>query len=176
MLKKTIKYTDFNDEEVEEDFYFHLSKAELVELEMTHEGGMIETLKRIIASVDQPALIKEFKYILLLSYGQRSADGRRFVKNQALREEFESTEAYSVLFMELVTDENKAIEFFNGIVPADLTAEQARAVGIDPERTPIIELAKEPRIVTKAEMENMNQEELTSLSLDLANGVAKLAE
>ena len=87
MLKKTITYEDFNGEEVSEDFFFHLSKAELVELELSHEGGLSESLQRIVAAQDGKSIIAEFKNILLTSYGQKSADGKRFIKNQQLREE-----------------------------------------------------------------------------------------
>ena len=83
MLKKTITYEDFNGDKVSEDFFFHLSKAELVELELSHKGGLSEALKRIVESEDGKAIIAEFKNIILSSYGQRSDDGKRFVKNQA---------------------------------------------------------------------------------------------
>ncbi len=127
MLKKTITYVDFNEETVSEDFYFHLSQAELVELEMSHDGGLSDSLKKIIEAEDGKAIIAEFKNIILSSYGKKSGDGRRFIKNQILRDEFESSEAYSVLFMELVTETDKAIEFVNGIVPGAILAEAARA-------------------------------------------------
>lgn len=128
MLKKTITYVDFNGDEVSEDFYFHLSKAELVELELSYKGGLQEAIKRIIDAEDGKAIIAEFKNIILSSYGQRSDDGRRFIKNQALRDEFESTEAYSTLFMELVTDADKAAEFVRGVIPKDLAEETAKLV------------------------------------------------
>ena len=131
MLKKTITYTNFNNEEVSEDFFFHLSKAELVELEMSYKGGLTEQIQRIAAAEDGKAIIAEFKNIILSSYGERSADGRRFIKNQTLRDEFESTEAYSTLFMELVTDAEKAAEFVRGIIPQDLAEEAARVVSAD---------------------------------------------
>jgi hypothetical protein len=126
VLKKTITYTDFNDEEVSEDFFFHLSKAELVELELSHQGGLSAALERIVAAEDGKAIIAEFKGIILGSYGQKSLDGRRFVKNAQLREEFESSEAYSVLFMELVTDTDAAIEFVNGIIPQGMEEEMTQ--------------------------------------------------
>lgn len=131
MLKKTITYTNFNDEKVSEDFYFHLSKAELVELEMSYEGGLTEQIQRIAKAQDGKAIIAEFKNIILSAYGERSADGRRFIKNQALRDEFESTEAYSTLFMELVTDAEKAAEFVRGVIPNDLAEEAAKVVSAD---------------------------------------------
>lgn len=120
MLRKPITYTDYNGVEQTEDFYFNLTKAELVELEMGHEGGLGEGLKKIAASNDGNAIMQEFKKILLASYGQRSPDGKRFIKNQQLRDEFESTEAYSVLFMSVVTDPEAAAEFVSGIMPQDL--------------------------------------------------------
>jgi len=125
LLKKTIKYKDLDGNEVEEDFYFHLSKAELVELEMSKKGGLSEMLKRIVASADAPAIIAEFKNIILMSYGQRSEDGRFFKKNQQLRDEFQGSEAYSELFMEMVTDVDAGIQFITSIVPAGLVEEAA---------------------------------------------------
>jgi hypothetical protein len=138
VLKKTITYEDFNGETITEDYFFHLSKAELVELEMSHDGGLSASLQRIIDTEDAKNIIAEFKNIILTAYGKRSDDGRRFVKNQTLREEFESTEAYSALFMELVTDTDAAVEFINGIVPAGMTEEAVKLAGIDPKATPLI--------------------------------------
>lgn len=120
MLKKTITYTDFNDVERTEDFYFNLTKAEVMEMEMSTTGGLAEMIQRIVAAQDAPAIIKIFKDLLLKAYGEKSPDGKRFVKSQELRDAFEQTEAYSILFMELATDDKKAAEFINGIVPVDV--------------------------------------------------------
>ena len=157
MLKKTITYTDFNGEEVSEDFFFHLSKAELVELEMSHQGGLQEAIRKIAEAEDGKAIIAEFKNIILSSYGQRSTDGRRFIKNQTLREEFESTEAYSTLFMELVTDADKASEFVRGVIPQDLAEEAAKAIPTAPvlASAPDVEV-KEIETVTRKELEEMD--------------------
>jgi hypothetical protein len=138
VLKKTITYQDFNGEMVSEDFFFHLSKAELVELEMSHSDGLSASLQRIIDAEDNKSIVAEFKNIILTAYGKRSSDGRRFTKNQELRDEFISTEAYSALFMELITDTDAAIEFVNGIIPQGLTEEAAKAAGIDSKKTPLI--------------------------------------
>lgn len=124
MLKKTITYTDYNGVDRTEDFYFNLTKAELTEMELSTTGGMAEMMQRIVNAQDAPAIIKIFKEIVLKAYGQKSPDGRRFIKSEALREEFSQTEAYSILFMELATDADAAAKFINGIVPAD-TAKQA---------------------------------------------------
>jgi hypothetical protein len=125
MLKKTITYKDYNDVERTEDFYFNLTKAEVMEMEMSTTGGLAEMIQRIVAAQDAPAIIKIFKDLLLKAYGEKSPDGKRFVKSDAIREAFEQTEAYSILFMELATDDKKAAEFINGIVPADLGQQQA---------------------------------------------------
>lgn len=125
MLKKTITYTDYNDVERTEDFYFNLSKAEVMEMQMSTTGGLAEMIQRIVAAQDAPAIIKVFKDLVLKAYGQKSPDGKRFIKNEALTEEFAQTEAYSQLFMELATDADAAAAFVNGIVPADVAKQVA---------------------------------------------------
>ena len=121
MLKKTITYNDYNGVERTEDFYFNLSKAELMEMEMSISGGLTEMIEKIVATKDAPAIMKIFKELVLKAYGEKSADGKRFEKkNGALAEAFAETEAYSQIFMELATDADKAAEFVNGIMPGDI--------------------------------------------------------
>ena len=120
MLKKTIKYTDYNGVERTEDFYFNLNKAEIMEMQLTTVGALDAYLKKIISAQDMPTLMRIFKDLVLKSYGVKSDDGRRFIKNDQLREEFEQTEAYSILYMELSTDAEAAAAFVNGIIPADV--------------------------------------------------------
>lgn len=120
MIKKTIKFTDYNGNEREMDFYFNLSKAELSEMELSVAGGLGEKIKRISASQDTPEIIKIFKELILKSYGVKSDDGLRFIKSEQLSNEFAQTEAYSTLFMELASDDKKAAEFINGIIPNDM--------------------------------------------------------
>lgn len=120
MLKKTIEYTDYNGEKRSEDFYFNLSKAECVEMQFTEDGSLAERLNRIINEKNAAEIIKYFKKIVLDSYGVKSDDGKRFIKNDELKTAFSQTEAYTELFMELATDEVKASEFIKGILPADL--------------------------------------------------------
>lgn len=121
MLKKTITYEDYNGVKRTEDFYFNLSKAELMEMEMSITGGLAEMINKIVAAQDAPAIIKLFKDLVLKAYGVKSDDGKRFIKNQELREEFSQTEAYSLLFMELATDADIAAKFVNGIMPVDIS-------------------------------------------------------
>ena len=119
MLKKTITYTDYNGSERTEDFYFNLSKAEVMEMDMSTSGGLAGMLQRIVAAQDAPAIIKIFKDLILKAYGVKSPDGKRFIKSEELATEFSQTEAYSILFMELSTDADAASEFVTGIVPVD---------------------------------------------------------
>lgn len=126
MLKKTITFENFEGKEVTEDHYFHLSKADLVELEMTHKGGLQAYIERVVQSQDGRAIIEEFKRLILMSYGKKNPDGSRFIKNQELRDDFLSSPAYDVIFMELVTDADKAAAFVNGIIPSGLGADVAK--------------------------------------------------
>lgn len=119
MLKETITYTDYNGTERTEDFYFNLTKAELMEMEMSTTGGLAEMINRIVAAQDAPSIIRIFKELVLKAYGQKSPDGKRFIKSEALSTEFSQTEAYSQLFMKLATDADAASKFVNGIVPAE---------------------------------------------------------
>ena len=119
MLKKTIKYTDYNNNERTEDHYFNLTKAEIMEMEMSTHGGMAEMIQRIVAAQDTPAIIKIFKELILKAYGQKSPDGKRFIKSEELSLEFSQTEAFTELFMELATNADAAAKFVNGIMPAE---------------------------------------------------------
>lgn len=117
MIKKTITYVDYNNEKRTENFYFNFSVAELSEMELEHEGGLSTTIKKIIDAKNVPSIVKIFKDLLLKAYGEKSNDGRRFIKSEELSTEFSQTEAYSILFMELATDPEKAAAFFEGVVP-----------------------------------------------------------
>lgn len=128
MLKKTITYADYNGVERTEDFYFNLSEAEVMEMEMSTVGGLAEMIRGIIAAQDAPAIIKTFKDLILKAYGEKSPDGKRFIKSDELAASFSQTEAYSKLFMELATDADSAAAFVNGILPHKML-EQAKASG-----------------------------------------------
>lgn len=125
MFKKTIEYVDYNGEKRKEDFFFNLSKSELLEMQMSQEGGLRDYLVRIVEAKDTPELIKMFKHIILLAYGEKSDDGRHFMKSDEIRQKFECSEAYSELFMELATDSDAAAEFVNNLLPSDYKASEA---------------------------------------------------
>jgi len=159
MLKKSITYKNFDNETVTEDFYFNMTKAELVELELSERGGLGDTLKAIVDSKDGAKIIEYFKKIILLSYGERSEDGRRFVKSPELAETFSHTEAYSELFMALATDANMAAAFVAGIMPSDLTEEVAALPNTVTEvHSPALE---EPKVVK--DLSSLTREELVEL-------------
>ena len=120
MLKRTITYNDYNGEERTEDFYFNMTKAEMAEMELTTEGGFGAKVDKITKAKDIPSIVEVFKDLILRAYGQKSSDGRRFVKSKELSEEFSQTEAYSILFMELATDSKAAAAFINGIMPLEI--------------------------------------------------------
>lgn len=124
MLKKTIKYIDYNGNEIVEDFYFNLNEAEITEMEMGMAGGLSDLLTKIIDTHDVPQLIKYFKAIILKSYGVKSPDGKQFIKSEELSTAFSQTEAYNQLFMELFSGDNSAsaaADFVNGIMPKAVT-------------------------------------------------------
>lgn len=118
MLKKTIKYTDFDGNDREETFYFNLTQAEIAEMELTTEGGLAAKINKIVEAKDNATILGLFKEIILKAYGEKSPDGKRFVKNDELRDGFMQTQAYSNLFMELATNPEAAAAFINAIVPA----------------------------------------------------------
>ena len=127
MLKKNIKYVDYDGNDRAEDFYFNLNKAEVIELQLGTVGGLTKTLEKIVQEKDTSRIVEYFKTIILKAYGEKSADGRRFIKSQELRDAFEQTEAYSELFMELASDAKMAAEFINGVLPK----EAADAIGVE---------------------------------------------
>lgn len=120
MLKITKTYEDWNGMERTEDFYFNLSEAEITELQIGTVGGFAETIEKIINAKEQSGLIKIFKDLVLMSYGEKTADGRHFRKNDEVKNGFVDNPAYSIIFMELVSDAKKAAEFINGIMPKSI--------------------------------------------------------
>lgn len=123
MLKRNITYTDYNGETRTETFYFNLNKAEVAEMEMRNIGGVQGWLDRISQETDQNKIVDEFKKLILSAYGEKSVDGKYFVKSPELTTRFSQTEAYVELFIELCTSAEKAAEFFKAVIPQNLVAE-----------------------------------------------------
>jgi hypothetical protein len=126
MLKRTIKYKDFDDNDVEEVFYFNLSQSELVELESMYKGGLGSFLQNIVKADNREEIIKQFKRLILMSYGEKSEDGKRFVKSDEMAMAFSQTLAYDSLFMELATHAGKGADFVLGILPKEF-ADKAKS-------------------------------------------------
>jgi predicted nucleic acid-binding protein len=121
MLKRTIKYTDYNGEPQEEIMYFHLSKAELLELELSEVGGFSEMLKKTAEAQNPKEVLAAFKEIVSKAYGIKSPDGKQFMKSEEIRQQFLHSAAYDELFVELATNADAAAAFFNGVIPSDMT-------------------------------------------------------
>jgi hypothetical protein len=188
VLKKTVTYEDpFNPGvEVTEDLYFNLTKAEIIEMEMGVDGGLKEHLEGVARAQNGQQIMDEMKSIILKAYGKRTLTGG-FVKNDMLREEFASSEAYSTLFVEMVTDADNAIEFVSGIMPKGLEelgnanqeelsledrfAEKLGTKGPVYAR-PNLAPVPEPELLTQEQLVSMSREELTA---GLASGRYKLA-
>lgn len=142
MLTKKITYTDYDGIERTETFYFNLSKAEIAEMQLIHPGGYAEYLQRIVDAKDQEKVVEAFKTLILNAYGEKSDDGKRFRKSKELSEEFSQTEAYSELFMELITEPDAGSAFVNGIMPPSLI-EDAKKAELETRMKERIEEAKE---------------------------------
>ncbi len=117
MLEKKITYTDFNGIERNETFRFNLTKAEILEMELGTSGGLTQMIEKLVEINDYPQIMKIYKDFILKSYGEKSPDGKRFIKNAELREAFEQSEAYTVLFMELLSSPEEAAAFVRGVMP-----------------------------------------------------------
>lgn len=134
MFKKTITYRNFNDEEVTDTFYFHLSKPELLDLDVDQSGGLANFITKIIETRDGKELVEMFKKIVLTAYGVKSADGTYFDKSEELRERFKHTAAYPEIFMELATDDDKAAEFLIGAMPKEMGDEIKKSMAGDQDK------------------------------------------
>ena len=122
MLKRNITYKDFNGNECVETFYFNLSEPELVEMEVSEKEGLSATLRNVIAAEDKATIVAAFKRIILAAFGVKSDDGKRFIKSDELRQEFEQHAAYAVLFMELASSDTAASDFLTGVLPENFSA------------------------------------------------------
>jgi hypothetical protein len=123
MLKREIKYEDFDGNEVSDTYYFNMTRTEWLEFNAEYEGGLEAVFKRVVDTKDMKQMITILKNFILTSYGIKSEDGKRFIKNDKVREEFTQTPAYDVLFMDFATNDNAALDFIKGIIPKEFAEE-----------------------------------------------------
>lgn len=128
MLKHPITYEDFNGETHTEDFFFHVNKAEIIDMEVEHKEGMQQWIDNIIKSDDRKAIVEEFKKIILFAIGEKSPDGKHFVKTKEISQNFSHHAAYPVLFMQLATDADAGAAFIKGVLPSDMGPAIEKAV------------------------------------------------
>lgn len=137
MLKKTITYTDYDGNKRTEDFLFNLNKAEMIKfMTTTGEYTLDKVIEKLSKERNGKKIMEIFESLLKLSYGEKSLDGRRFIKSDEIWENFESTEAYSTLFVELVSDAKKASSFINAVIPKDVAEEIAKELSKNPDAIP----------------------------------------
>lgn len=173
MLKKTITYEDYNGQPVSEDYYFNLTKSELVELQLGTKGGFAEMLQEIVKTGDGALIIDHFKKIILMAYGVKSDDGKRFIKSDELSRDFEQSAAYDALFIELATNAAAASQFINGIVPLSLAQEaqelaaQAKSAQVLPFEQDVLDAqARLPQVLRSKEKPPATEMELIAMSRD----------
>jgi len=123
MLKKTIEYTDYNGEKRIEDFYFNLNEVEISELQLSEEGGFTNYVEKLQQTKDTKEIFRIAKELILKTYGEKSPDGKRFIKSDELSEGFSQTEAFVKLFTELGRDDLAMINFIKGVMPANVQEE-----------------------------------------------------
>lgn len=169
MFSKLIEYEDFNGEKTSKVFYFHVSKAELLELAA---GGneMLERIKRIIASNDGKAILKEFRELIWLSAGVRSEDGQRFIKDDAAKAQLFESPAYDQLLLELCTNAEASAAFVQQLIPEKMQKDmqeqltkQASTDAVDPFKQPAQD---DPRPLWMKEERNPTDRELMGMSKD----------
>lgn len=123
MYRTDVTYENFEGEQVTETCYFNLTKAEMLQLQLQYPEGYQTYLQRLVDDNNRKAMIEEFKHILSMSYGERSADGRKFVKSEEISNAFMASEAYSELFLKFISEEGYVEKFMNAVMPKDIVAQ-----------------------------------------------------
>ena len=131
MLHEKISYTDYDGNKVEEVFDFNLNKAELLKMELSTQGGVAGMINTLIKTRDSEAIMTTIEKFILMAYGEKSPDGKRFVKSPELSEAFKQTEAYSELYCKLVTNAEEAARFMNAVIPPEIAAEASNVQAAD---------------------------------------------
>lgn len=123
MLTKKITYEDFDGNKVTEECQFHLTKSELMKMELSEAGGMYATLEKMVKENNTPKLVAYFDNFIKASYGKKSEDGKRFIKTKEATEEFAQGLAYDELIVELLSNPDEAVAFFQGLLPKELSSQ-----------------------------------------------------
>jgi hypothetical protein len=133
VFKYTATYKDlFTGDETHEDLYFHLIAPELTGFELSYgEGGFSEFLAKTLAKNDNFEIYSMFVKLVSISYGRRSDDGKRFIKNQEWTQEFLTSPAWEDFFFWLVAEEDgkNANKFWVQIMPERLVKEADKQLG-----------------------------------------------
>ena len=151
MFSRTFEYKGYDGKDKKDTYYFDLNEAELYELNLSSIYGFTGQMERLLKEENTGAIVEMFKSIILGSVGEISPDGRRFIKNDQIREDFHQSKAYSILFVELVRSGEKLSEFLKGAIPEELRArmEEAEAAEKDQEVTeedrPVLEVVHESK-------------------------------
>lgn len=176
MIKKTVTFTNYNDQEVTKSYYFNIDKLEAAELELEY-GDLIETVEELLESSDGKKVYGIFKEIILNAVGQKSADGNSFIKNQQIRDEFAGSPALGEIIMDMFKNPEAAGPFLEGMLPASMLAEaraqeereklealvNASGTGDVPTLTPVAPVLEEtPKERTDEEIQTLPVSELTN--------------
>lgn len=145
MYKKTITYTDFNGTERTEDFYFHMTQAEILKMEYSQEGGMTNVIQKIIDTEETTKLLPLFETVVRMSYGKRSVDGRHFEKKPEYTDQFLASEAYSNMFVEFMMNADEAAKFINNV---------CKKIDVDENRKSLSSMVSENSNVIEAKFNN----------------------
>ena len=167
MIKKTLTFNDLDGNPVQKDYYFHLNKGDLVDLQLSEEGGLSDKLRKVVESKDGALIIKTFKDLLIVAVGEKSEDNISFIKSERVKEQFQYSEALSAILMELLTNPGAALEFVKGVMPgdliekADLAELEALATSATAETLGLPEpVVQQPARPTRKELTEMSREEL----------------
>jgi len=150
MYKKNITYTDFNGDERTDAFYFNLSDAEILELQVSYGGDMSRIMSNMLEKRDAKGLLGIITDLIRTSYGEKSSDGKRFMKNQEVKDSFVTTDAYSKLVLELLNDEKEFEKFMTNVIPAakrealnEALLKREQALTEEPAENKVVEMKKE---------------------------------
>ncbi len=117
MITKKIKYVDFNGTEREEEFLFNINKTEMYKFAKSVPGGMQKFLTDMVVAKDVFGMADMFQEIVLLAYGIKSDDGKRFMKSEEISRSFAESNAFEAFMDEILSNDNMAEQFIKDLLP-----------------------------------------------------------